>query len=154
MAGCRYGEHMTTKVVSEIRASGGERLQVAEVNELIHDGSGSMKVLVGGEELELPPSLVRLLMVGAGALSDGASLAVVSEEAELSPAEAAKLLGVSRQYVDRLVANGLIPARQLPGSRYRKIPVRDVLAHRTAKDAKRAGIASILDAADQAGLSY
>lgn len=145
---------MATDVVSGIRAAGGERRQIAAVNELIHDRSGTMKVLVGDEEVELPPSLVRLLVVGAGALSDGDSLTVVSEEAEVSPAEAAKLLGVSRQYVDRLVARGQLPARQLPGSRYRKIPVRDVLAHRSAKDAKRAGIDSILEAADQAGLSY
>ena len=78
----------------------------------------------------------------------------MSEEAEVSPAEAAKLLGVSRQYVDRLVANGVLPARQLPDSRYRKIPARAVLAHRSAKDAKRAGIAAILEAADEAGVPY
>lgn len=75
-----------------------------------------------GDKLEPPPSLVRLLVAGAGALGEGDSIAPVSEEAEVSPAEAAKLRGVSRQQVDQLVANGILPARQLPHSRYPKIP--------------------------------
>lgn len=145
---------MSNEMVSEIRAEPGEADRLAAVLELIAGDHPAMRVLIGSHEAELPPSLVRLLVAGAGALGDGDSLALVSEEAEVSPAEAAKLLGVSRQYVDRLVANGILPARQLPHSRYRKIPARAVLAHRSAKDAKRAGIAAILEAADEAGVSY
>ena len=92
--------------------------------ELITGDHSTLRVLIGPLELELPPSLVRLLVAGAGALGEGASLALVSEEAEVSLAEAAKLLGISRQYVDRLVANGVLPARQIPHGRYRKIPAR------------------------------
>lgn len=145
---------MLSDAISEIRADPDEAEGLAAIVELISGERLKVRIAVGGSEVELPPSLVRLLMAGAAALDEGVSLAVVSEEAEVSPAEAAKLLGVSRQYVDRLVAKGVLPARQIPHSRYRKIPVRAVLAHRVAKDAKRAGIASILDAADQAGLSY
>lgn len=47
---------------------------------------------------------------------------------EVSPAQAAKLLGVSRQFVDRLVAAEVLPTRRLPNSSYRKIPVRAVVA--------------------------
>lgn len=93
-------------------------------------------------------------MAGAEALRTGDSLVLVRQEEEVSPAEAAKLLGVSRQYVDRLVAKGVLPARQLPHSRYRKIPARAVLAHCASKRSKRAGVASILEAADHAGVSY
>lgn len=154
MAGLEYLGCMSSDVVSEIRAEPGEAARLAAVVELIAGDGPTLRVLIGTSELELPPSLVRLLVAGAGALGEGDSLALVSEEAEVSPAEAAKLLGVSRQYVDRLVANGVLPARQLPNSRYRKIPARAVLAHRVTKDAKRAGIASILEAADQAGVPY
>ena len=52
----------------------------------------------------------------------------MSADAEVSPAEAAKLLGVTRQHVDRLIAVGA-RCRRLPESRYRKIPVSAVLAH-------------------------
>jgi len=145
---------MSSEVVSAFQADPGEASSLAAVAELVAGDHPSLRVVVGSEEVELPPSLVRLLVVGAGALGDGESVVLVSEEAEVSPAEAAKLLGVSRQYVDRLVANGVLPARQLPHSRYRKIPVRAVLAHRVTKDAKRRGIASILEAADEAGVPY
>jgi excisionase family DNA binding protein len=141
---------MSKPVVSEIQAEEAERVQVAEVVRLIGAAEPTVTVVIGDDEIDLPPSLVRLLMAGADRLGEGDSVAVVSEAAEVSPAQAAQLLGVSRQYVDRLIANGVLPSRRLPYSRYKKIPVRAVLAHKVAKDAKREGIASILDAADQA----
>jgi excisionase family DNA binding protein len=136
---------------------GGSYLALIDLREATHDVDTISRLDAAfrqASELELPPSLVRLVVAGAGALGDGDSVALVSEEAEVSPAEAARLLGVSRQYVDRLVAKGVLPARLLPQSRYRKIPARAVLAYRAAKDAKRRGIASILEAADEAGVPY
>ncbi len=47
-------------------------------------------------------SLVQVLAVAAESLRSGDTVAVLREDIEVSPAEAAKLLGVSRQYVDRL----------------------------------------------------
>ncbi len=113
-----------------------------------------VRVAVGDETVELPPSLVRLLSVAADALESGDIVALMSEEAEVNPAQAARLLGVSRQYVDRLVAAEVLPARRLPQSSYRRIPVRAVLAHKAVKDRKRAGISRIVDSADEAGLEY
>lgn len=145
---------MSNQVVSEIQAGVGERERLAEVLRMIVEADSAVTVAVGDDQIELPPALLRLLVAGAGPLGEGDSVAVVSEDAAVSPAQAAQLLGVSRQYVDRLVASGVLPARRLPRSRYRKIPVRAVLAHKSAKDAKREGIDSIIDAAEQAGLSY
>jgi excisionase family DNA binding protein len=145
---------MTNPVVSEIQAEPGERERLAEVVQMIVEARSTVTVRVDDHQVELPSVLVRLLVAGAGPLGEGDSVAVVSEEAEISPAQAAQLLGVSRQYVDRLVADSVLPARRLPHSRYRKIPVRAVLAHKAAKGAKRDGIASIVDAAEQAGLAY
>lgn len=154
VAGCQYPAFMTRQAVSEIQATVAERDQLAAVQRIVAGATKSVRVSVGADEVELPQSLIRLLAAGADALGDGDSVALVNEESELSPAEAAKLLGVSRQYVDRLVAAGALPARRLPESRYRKIPTRAVLAHRLVKETKRTGIATILDAADEAGLSY
>ncbi|MEI2638302.1 MAG: helix-turn-helix domain-containing protein [Microthrixaceae bacterium] len=145
---------MSNPVVSEIRAEAGEREQLTEVLQMIVDAKSTIIVRVGDDQVELPPALVRLLVAGASPLREGDSVAVVSEDAAVSPAQAAQLLGVSRQYVDRLISSGVLPARRLPHSRYRKIPVRAVLAHKSTKDAKRDGITSIVDAAEQAGLSY
>jgi len=79
---------------------------------------------------------------------------IVAEEAEVSPAQAAKLLGVSRQYVDRLVATELLPVHRLPNSSYRKIPARAVLAYKKTRDTKREGIRRIVADATAAGLEY
>lgn len=140
--------------VSEIEAQLEERGQVDAVGRLFGDGEAPVRLVVGDETVELPPSLVRLLTVGTDALRCGDAVALVIEGAEVSPAEAARLLGVSRQYVDRLVATEVLPARRLPHSRYKKIPVRAVLAHRTVKDRKRSAIADVVDTATEAGLEY
>ena len=145
---------MSKSALSEIRATVAERDQVAEVQRIVGGATRSVRVTVGADEIELPRSLIRLLVAGADALGDGDSVALVSEESELSPAEAARVLGVSRQYVDRLVDTGGLPVRRLPQSRYRKIPARSVLAHRLVKETKQAGIAAMLDAAEDAGLDY
>jgi excisionase family DNA binding protein len=145
---------MSEHAVSEIHATPSERMQLVAVQRIVADESATVQVGVGAEVVELPPSLVRLLMAGADALGGGDVVALVSEESEVSPAEAARLLGVSRQYVDRLVATGALPIRRLPQSRYRKIPARAVLAHKVAKDAKRSAITALVAAADDAGLEY
>ncbi len=145
---------MSEHAVSEIHATPSERMQLVAVQRIVADESATVQVGVGADVVELPPSLVRLLMAGADALGGGDVVALVSEEAEVSPAEAARLLGVSRQYVDRLVATGVLPIRRLPQSRYRKIPARAVLAHKVAKDAKRSAITALVAAADDAGLEY
>ncbi len=140
--------------VSEIEAQLDERGQVDAVGRLFGGAEAPVRLVVGEETVELPPSLVRLLVVGTDALRSGDAVALVIEEAEVSPAEAAQLLGVSRQYVDRLVAAEVLPVRRLPHSRYKKIPVRAVLGHRAAKDRKRSAIADVVDAAAEAGLEY
>lgn len=90
----------------------------------------------------------------ASSLDAGDSVAIMRQEGEISPAQAAKLLGVSRQYVDRLVEADVLPSRRLTNSSYRRIPVRAVIAHRTTSERKRAGITAIIDDALDAGLPY
>lgn len=77
-----------------------------------------------------------------------------SAAAEVSPSQAARLLGVSRQYVDRLLASNLLPSHRLPGSSYRKVPVRAILAYKRTRDRKREGIRQIVENATAAGLEY
>lgn len=60
-------------------------------------------------------------------VAHGARVVVLRTEDEVTPAEAAKLLGVTRQFVDRLCEDGVLPFRRLPSSRHRRIRVQDVL---------------------------
>ncbi len=144
---------MPDPAIAEIRVHDQERQKVRAVRMLIGSAPGGVRVEAGGSDLELPRPLVEALIAVAESLDDGDAIAVVREATEVSPAQAAKLLGVSRQYVDRLVADGVLPARRLPKSSYRKIPTRAVLAYKTTSDRKRAGIRAIVDEATAAGLS-
>ena len=145
---------MSNPVVAEIHARANEHSKVRAVRALVGDVRTGLRVRVGDVDVELPRPLVEALVAAAESFDDGDTIAVVSEEAEVSPAQASKLMGVSRQYVDRLVAQGMLPARKLPNSSYRKIPVRSVLAYREASERKRAGIRRVVDDATAAGLTY
>ena len=145
---------MAEPKVVEVGASADERARMNAVRALLGKAPAQVRVQVGQEKVELPRALVRILLAAAKSLHDGDTVAVVSEEAEISPSQAAKLLGVSRQYVDHLLANDLLPCRRLPGSAYRKIPVRAVLAYKQTRDRKRQGIRRLVAAATEAGLEY
>jgi hypothetical protein len=145
---------MPDSTLAEIHANESERPELEAVQALVGRSPAGVRVRVADNEVELPHSLVRVLLEAAGALSTGSTVAIVAEEAEVSPAEAARLLGVSRQYVDRLLSNDLLPVRRLPHSSYRKIPVRAVLAHKQARERKQTGIHKIIDEAIAAGLQY
>jgi excisionase family DNA binding protein len=145
---------MSEPAVAEIRATKAERSQVRAVRALVGKTAARVRVRVGNDDVELPRSLVRVLLAALGSLDEGNTVAIVPEEAEVSPAQAARLLGVSRQYVDRLIAAGVLPARQLPSSSYRKIPVRALLTHEQARVRKREGIRKVVADAADAGLEY
>ena len=68
---------------------------------------------------------VRELLVG---VAGGEHLVVLRPNREVTPAGAADLLGVTRQFVDRLFTDGVLQFRRLPDSRHRRIRVGDVLA--------------------------
>ena len=148
------GGTVTDPAVAEIRARADERRKVRAVRTLVGQTRIGARVAVGDADVELPRPPVDALVAAAESLDNGDAVAAISQEAEVGPARAAKLLGVSRQYIDRLVAEEVLPARRLPNSSYRKIPVRSVLAYKAAGDRKRAGIREIVDEATAAGLLY
>ena len=64
--------------------------------------------------------VVQLATRAIADLAAGRMIAYTSSpEAGLSPADAATLLGVSRQFVDRLIADGKLTHRYKPGSKHR-----------------------------------
>jgi len=69
----------------------------------------------------------------------GEQLIVLRPDQEVTPAGAADLLGVTRQFVDRLLADGVLAFRHLPGSKHRRIRVGDVLALSEERQRRRQG---------------
>ncbi len=85
-------------------------------------------------------------------MANGEQLVVLRPRREVTPAGAADLLGVTRQFVDRLLADGALEFRRLPGSKHRRIKVGDVLnlaeerhRRRRGSDAIRAELGSPAD---------
>ncbi len=77
------------------------------------------------------------------AVAHGARVVVMQAEEEVTPTAAADILGVTRQFVDRLCKDGVLPFRRLPGSRHRRIRVQDVLEVAAEREQRRAGADAI-----------
>lgn len=58
---------------------------------------------------------------------------------EVTLNEAAEMLGVTPQFVDRLCDDGVLTFRRLPGSSHRRIRVQDVLNIAAERKQRRAG---------------
>lgn len=82
-------------------------------------------------------------------VANGRSVVILRPSEEVTPAEAAKVLGVTRQFVDRLCAEGVLAFRRLPSSRHRKILLSDVLAVAAERDRRREGAAAIRSVFDE-----
>jgi excisionase family DNA binding protein len=85
-------------------------------------------------------------------VAHGERVVVFRTEDEVSPAEAAKILGVTRQYVDRLLADEVLPFRRLPGSRHRRVLVQDVIATSVERNKRRVGHDALRSAVEDTGL--
>jgi excisionase family DNA binding protein len=96
--------------------------------------------------------LVRILIASAGEPATGHAVMVLASETQLTPAEAAELLGLSRPFVARLLDSDDIPSTHLPDSRHRVVRLTDVLAFQERRERRREGRRQIADAIDEAGL--
>lgn len=85
-------------------------------------------------------------------VAGGERVVVLRAEQEVTPAQAAEMLGVSRQFVDRLCEDEVLPYRRLPGSRHRRIRVQDVIEVAAEREQRRAGHDAFRAAVEDAGL--
>ena len=70
------------------------------------------------------------------------------------PAEAARILDASRQYVDRLLADGRLPFGHKPGSTHRTIRVVDVERLAAERSRRRTSTDAAITALIDGGLDY
>jgi len=118
-------------------------------------GSGELVLRTAdGTEINLPSSLLRLVVSAANNLAAGRAVMAIPAEVMLTPTEAAELLGLSRPFVARLLERGDIPSELLPDSRHRRIKLEDVLAFQDRRERRSEGRRRIADIAATADLSY
>jgi excisionase family DNA binding protein len=103
------------------------------------------------EEVELPPSVLRLLRQVIGHLIRGDHVTLVPLHRELTTQEAADLLNVSRPYLVRLLGEGKIPYRKV--GTHRRVLFQDLMEYRQARDAeRRRGLARLTQESQDLGL--
>ncbi|MGE5567439.1 MAG: helix-turn-helix domain-containing protein [Rhodospirillales bacterium] len=114
--------------------SGSDQRQVLELYEKIQR---SRVKLVGpdGRAQKLPVSLYEFLVKLIADLCEGRSVAIVQNDAQLTTVEAARMLGVSRQFLIKLLERGEIPHHMV--GTHRRIYVRDLLAYKARRDSNR-----------------
>lgn len=138
----------------EIEGDTTDRDRLRELATLLGENGNVTLVMPGGERVELPGALRQLVARGAAELALGRRLALVPSAAELTPNQAARLLGISRPFLVRLLDDGTIPSRRLERSRHRRVPLDALLAYARQREIRREGVNRIVDEALQAGATY
>ncbi|MDZ7577192.1 MAG: helix-turn-helix domain-containing protein [Candidatus Nanopelagicales bacterium] len=104
------------------------------------------------EQLRDPAARDAVLTLVAGFESEGAVVTGVKDL--VTPREAGELLGVSRQYIDKLIAGKKIPVFRKPASKHRVIRVRDLVAFEAARQEGSARIGDAVNELLDAGAEY
>jgi excisionase family DNA binding protein len=119
-----------------------------QVLELYQKIQRSRAKLVGpdGKTQNLPVSLYEFLVKLIADLCEGQSVAIVQNDAQLTTVEGARMLGVSRQFLIKLLERGEIPHHMV--GTHRRVYVRDLLAYKAKRDSNRRGILDDLTRAE------
>lgn len=109
----------------------------AQILDLYQSMQNSRAKLVGpdGKTKNLPVSLQAFLAHLIADLSHGRSVAIVQNETQLTTVQAARALGVSRQFLINVLNDGGIPHHMV--GTHRRIYVRDLLAYKAKRDSQR-----------------
>ena len=100
--------------------------------------AGSTSFCLSGPDtapIELPESLYRALRDAVHILRQGSAVVISPLQRRLSTTEAGDLLGVSRQYLTRLIDKGEIPCDRT--GRHRRLKLSDVLEYKRRRDEAR-----------------
>ncbi|MBI5321860.1 DNA-binding protein [Bradyrhizobium sp.] len=140
---------MTTHVLQFTELSDQERKSAQPLDKL---GKGDrVEVRVrrkSGEDqiVRLPPKAAALLETALGHLLQGERVAVLAEDQELSPNDAADVLGISRPLVVHRMDVGDLPFRYV--GKHRRAKLKDVLALKTRIDAQQAAMEALAEDAE------
>jgi hypothetical protein len=141
---------MTTQVLQFIELSHAARKEAGRLGKLAKGDQVEVRVKrrSGSDQtLSLPPEAAALIEAILGHLLDGDRVAVLTEEQELSPNDAASILGVSRPLVVHRMDVGDLPFRYV--GKHRRATLRDVLELKAKIDAQSAAMKALADDAEE-----
>jgi excisionase family DNA binding protein len=124
-----------------------------EITEIYQSLQQRHPKLVGpdGTARVLPVSVYAFLCQLMADINQGHSVTILQEQAQLTTVEAAKLLGVSRQFLVSLLESDQIPYFKV--GTHRRVYARDLLAFKARRDAaRRAALDALSSAEAQEGI--
>jgi excisionase family DNA binding protein len=116
------------------------------------DETAEVRVTVGGTEITLPAVAGRAITRLLNDLASGASVHLITGDAELTTQEAADILGLSRTFVVRLIDQGDLKGH-LVGT-HRRLKATAVLEYKARRDARLASLADLTAIDEELGLDY
>jgi excisionase family DNA binding protein len=138
-------QNPVTARTEPISAPAEQSSQIAALQRFMREGKAAL-VGPGGERLELPAVVYEFLRQLLRALERGQAVSIVPYLQELTTMEAAELLGVSRQYLVRIVEAGKIPFHK--AGTHRRIYLKDLLEYKRERDFRRHQILAEMAQAD------
>ncbi len=123
------------------------------VSKKLQDASRLAIVPGSGRPMTLPEELRLLLTTVATALVEGKTVTVLADDAELTTQEAAEHLGMSRQYLVRLLEEDALPYHKV--GTHRRLRLAEVQAYGHRRDARRRrALDKLAKEVDAAGLYF
>ena len=119
----------------EIRPGSVDHRDLAIMERSLARKRGKTARLTGfdGHNIEIPSDLVEALLLIVHQLQTGNGVSIAALRAEVTTAEAADLLNVSRPFVIKLLESGAMPFRKV--GTHRRVRLTDVLEYRDRQDA-------------------
>ncbi|MEU8071758.1 MULTISPECIES: helix-turn-helix domain-containing protein [unclassified Micromonospora] len=150
----------TGMAASVMPTEGVERQKAAAMEEFLvrhplaagADAGAARLVSANGDEVEVPAQMFDVLRQISAMLARGDGVAISAVSRELTTTEAAKLLGMSRPTLVRLLENGAVASHRV-GS-HRRLFLRDVLAFRQRQmDERRKSYEALMWESDALGFT-
>lgn len=119
----------------EIRPGSVDHRDLAIMERSLAKKRGKTARLTGfdGHNIEIPSDLVEALLLIVHQLQTGNGVSIAALRAEVTTAEAADLLNVSRPFVIKLLESGAMPFRKV--GTHRRVRLIDILEYRDRQDA-------------------
>lgn len=112
-----------------------EEAQVAELRRFLCESGAVHADSKGLHRIQLPDPLYKLLSKIVQDLANGKAIFLTTAAQEMTTQEAANFLGVSRQFLVRLLDAGRIPFHRV--GTHRRLHLQDVTAFRKERDRRR-----------------
>jgi excisionase family DNA binding protein len=128
-------------------------IALAQSGQKILSVTSKAKLVVNNQDVELSPSVTKILVKTLSYIALGKTVVVTTEPAEFSTQQAADFLRVSRPFLVKLLETNEMPYRKV--GKHRRVRFDDLTAYKKSIDEKRLKVlAKIAEQAQALNLGY